>query len=156
VNDRDEAMKFRGYVLYALENEKVNNLLMEDEYIVSDLIGLNVFLDEGADEHSGKGFEDLFIGNIRGVILGSEMCSIPGLGQDLLEVARPSQLTGKGEELVLIPFVPQIVTRVDLDGRLISIMPPRGLLDLSYRREEKVRIKGLLPEFSSFGRDVRR
>jgi ribosomal 30S subunit maturation factor RimM len=156
VNDRDEAMKFRGYVLYALENEKVNNLLMEDEYIVSDLIGLNVFLDEGADEHSGKGFEDLFIGNIRGVILGSEMCSIPGLGQDLLEVARPSQLTGKGEELVLIPFVPQIVTRVDLDGRLISIMPPRGLLDLSYRREEKVRIKGLLPEISSFGRDVRR
>ena len=156
VNDRDEAMKFRGYVLYALENEKVNNLLMEDEYIVSDLIGLNVFLDEGADEHSGKGFEDLFVGNIRGVILGSEMCSIPGLGQDLLEVARPSLLTGKGEELVLIPFVPQIVTRVDLDGRLISIMPPRGLLDLSYRREEKVRIKGLLPEFSSFGRDVRR
>ena len=156
VNDRDEAMKFRGYVLYALENEKVNNLLMEDEYIVSDLIGLNVFLDEGADEHSGKGFEDLFVGNIRGVILGSEMCSIPGLGQDLLEVARPSLLTGKGEELVLIPFVPQIVTRVDLDGRLISIMPPRGLLDLSYRREEKVRIKGLLPEFSSFGREVRR
>lgn len=156
VNDRDEAMKFRGYALYALEDEKVTNLLKEDEYIVSDLIGLNVFLDEGADEHSGKGFEDLFVGNIRGVILGSEMCSIPGLGQDLLEVARPSQLTGKGEELVLIPFVPQIVTRVDLDGRLISIMPPRGLLDLSYRREEKVRIKGLLPEFSSFGRDVRR
>jgi 16S rRNA processing protein RimM len=156
VNDRDEAMKFRGYVLYALENEKVNNLLMEDEYIVSDLIGLNVFLDEGADEHSGKGFEDLFVGNIRGVILGSEMCSIPGLGQDLLEVARPSLLTGKGEELVLIPFVPQIVTRVDLDGRLISIMPPRGLLDLSYRREEKVRIKGLLPAISSYGRDVRR
>lgn len=150
VNDRDEAMKFRGYVLYALDDEKVNNLLMEDEYIVSDLIGLNVFLDEAADEHSGKGFEDLFVGNIRGVILGSEMCSIPGLGQDLLEVARPSQ------ELVLIPFVPQIVTRVDLDGRLISIMPPRGLLDLSYRREEKVRIKGLLPESSSFGRDVRR
>ena len=150
VNDRDEAMKFRGYVLYALEDEKVNDLLMEDEYIVSDLIGLNVFLDESTDEHSGKGFEDLFVGNIRGVILGSEMCSIPGLGQDLLEVARPNR---KGEELVLIPFVPQIVTRVDLDGRLISIMPPRGLLDLSYRREEKVRIKGLLPEFSSFGRE---
>jgi hypothetical protein len=44
-----------------------------------------------------------------------------------------------------IPFVPEIVTRVNLEGRLISIVPPGGLLDLSYRREEKVRIKGLLP-----------
>jgi len=135
----------RGYVLYALSDEKVNDLLSEDEYIVSDLIGLNVFLDENTDEHNGKGFEDLFVGNIRGVVLGSEMCAIPGLGQDLLEVALPSPLGGRGEDLVLIPFVPEIVTRVNLEGRLISIVPPKGLLDLSYRREKKVRIKGLLP-----------
>lgn len=101
VDDRDEAMKMRGYVLYALSNEKVNDLLSEDEYIVSDLIGLNVFLDENTDEHNGKGFEDLFVGNIRGVVLGSEMCAIPGLGQDLLEVALPSPLGGRGEDLVL-------------------------------------------------------
>lgn len=44
-----------------------------------------------------------------------------------------------------IPFVPQIVSSVSLDKRMISIVPPKGLLDLSYRREEKVRIKGLLP-----------
>lgn len=145
VDDRDEAIKMRGFVLYALEDEKVNDLLAPDEYIVSDLIGLNVFLDENTEEHSGRGFEDLFVGNIRGVVLGSEMCAIPGLGQDLLEVALPSPLGGKGEDLVLIPFVPEIVTRVNLEGRLISIVPPKGLLDLSYRREEKVRIKGLLP-----------
>jgi len=46
---------------------------------------------------------------------------------------------------ISVPFVPEIVSRVDLDGRLISMIPPDGLLDLSYRREEKVRIKGLLP-----------
>ena len=148
VDDRDEALQLRGYVLYALVDEKVNNLLKEDEYIVSDLIGLNVFLDESTDDHSGKGFEELFVGHIRGVVLGSEMCSIPGLGQDLLEVALPSRSRdcGKREDLVLIPFVPEIVTRVNLEGRLISIIPPGGLLDLSYRREEKVRIKGLLPQ----------
>ena len=101
VDDRDEAIKMRGFVLYALEDEKVNDLLAPDEYIVSDLIGLNVFLDENTEEHSGRGFEDLFVGNVRGVVLGSEMCSIPGLGQDLLEVALPSPLGGKGEDLVL-------------------------------------------------------
>jgi ribosomal 30S subunit maturation factor RimM len=101
VEDRDEALKMRGFVLYALEDEKVNDLLAPDEYIVSDLIGLNVFLDENTEEHSGRGFEDLFVGNICGVVLGSEMCAIPGLGQDLLEVALPSPRGGKGEDLVL-------------------------------------------------------
>jgi hypothetical protein len=101
VNDRDGAMRMRGHVLYALADESVNDLLSEDEYIVSDLIGLNVFLDESTNEHPGSGFEDLFVGNICGVVLGSEMCAIPGLGQDLLEVALKSHLGGKGEDLVL-------------------------------------------------------
>mmetsp|Transcript_15927 Transcript_15927/g.34481 ORF Transcript_15927/g.34481 Transcript_15927/m.34481 type:complete len:234 (-) Transcript_15927:2704-3405(-) len=145
VDDREEALKMRGCVLYALEEEKVDDLLEDDEYIVSDLIGLNVFLDENMDEHSGKGFDDLFVGNIRGVVMGSEMCAVPGLGQDLLEVALPNGQGGKGVDLVLIPFVPEIVSRVSLNGRMISIIPPKGLLDLSYRRQEKVRIKGFLP-----------
>lgn len=147
VDDREEALKMRGCVLYALEEETVEDLLGEDEYIVSDLIGLNVFLDENSEEHYGKSFEELFVGNIRGVIMGSEMCAIPGLGQDLLEVTLPrsSRGGGRGEDLILIPFVPEIVTGVNLDGRMVSVVPPEGLLDLSYRREEKVRIKGLLP-----------
>ncbi|KAL7534223.1 hypothetical protein ACHAWF_004760 [Thalassiosira exigua] len=145
VEDREDALKMRGCMLYALEDEKVDNLLEEDEYIVSDLIGLNVFLNDSGDQSSGKGFEDLFVGNIRGVIMGSEMCSVPGLGQDMLEVALPSPHGGQGEDLVLIPFVPEIVSQVDLESRMVSINPPEGLLDLSYRREEKVRIKALLP-----------
>lgn len=82
--------------------------------------------------------------------MGSEMCAIPGLGQDLLEVALPSPHGGQSEDLVLIPFVPEIVSSVNLDGKMVSIVPPTGLLDLSYRREEKVRIKGLLPPARSY------
>jgi len=149
VDDREEALKMRGCVLYALEEETVEELLEEDEYIVSDLVGLNVFLDDNDEEQKGKSFEELFVGNIAGVVMGSEMCAIPGLGQDLLEVALPAPEGGGDVEergnLVLIPFVPDIVTSVNLDGRMVSIVPPKGLLDLSYRREEKVRIKGLLP-----------
>lgn len=146
VIDREEALKMRGCVLYALEDEKVDDYLDEDEYIVSDLVGLNVFLDDTDEEHVGKSFEELFIGNIRGVVMGSEMCAIPGLGQDLLEVVLPKSQHGvEGEDLVLVPFVPEIVTAVNLDGRMVNIVPPPGLLDLAYRREEKVRIKGFLP-----------
>ena len=73
------------------------------------------------------------------------MCAVPGLGQDLLEISLPSSLGGQSENLVLVPFVPEIVCNVDLDGKMVTISPPKGLLQLSYRREEKVRIKGLLP-----------
>lgn len=140
VHDREEALKMRGYVLYALQEDKVDDYLEEDEYIVSDLVGLNVFLDESCSDQSTGCFEDLFVGNIRGVVLGSEMCAIPGLGQDLLEIALPNS-----ENLVLVPFVPEIVCNVDLERKMVIISPPKGLLQLSYRREEKVRIKGLLP-----------
>ena len=149
IHDRDSALKLRGCVLYALEEEKVDDLLKEDEYIVSDLVGLNVYL-EDKNENSNMGMEDLFVGNIGGVVLGSEMCAIPGLGQDLLEVVLPRRRGGEADELVLIPFVPQIVSRVDLDGKMVFITPPNGLLDLSYRREEKVRIRGLLPPAKDF------
>lgn len=101
VDDREDALKMRGCVLYALEEEDVDDLLEEGEFIVSDLVGLNVFLDENMEEHSGKGFDDLFVGNIRGVVMGSEMCAVPGLGQDLLEVVLPSPHGGQGEDLVL-------------------------------------------------------
>lgn len=142
VDDRESALRLRGCVLYAMKEERVDEFLEEDEYIVSDLIGLNVYLDE--KEGTGKGIEDLFVGNIKGVVLGSETCAIPGLGQDLLEVVLPRK-TGRREEMVLIPFVPQIVPRVDLAMRMVYITPPEGLLDLSYEREEKIVIRGLLP-----------
>jgi ribosomal 30S subunit maturation factor RimM len=133
-----------------LEEETVAEYLEKDEYIVSDLIGLNVFLSQDSEDAVGKGFEDLFVGYIDGVVLGSDMCTIPGLGQDMLEIALPSEHGGQGEDRVLVPFVPQIVSSVDLEGRMVVIDPPVGLLQLSYRREAKVKIKGLLPEVSSY------
>lgn len=54
VDDREEAMKMRGCILFALEEDRVDDLLEEDEYIVSDLVGLNVYLDENMEEHSGR------------------------------------------------------------------------------------------------------
>ncbi|CAB9526508.1 Probable 16S rRNA-processing protein RimM [Seminavis robusta] len=127
----------------------------EEEFFVSDLVGLEVFLETTTTEETNNNTSEndnqnheppqLFVGTVVGVVLAEDMCAIPGLGHDMLEINLPR---GKGgttslrDELVLIPFVPQIVPRVD---NAIFIDPPAGLLDLTYVREEKVRIKGFLP-----------
>ena len=147
VADREAASQMRGFVLYAREDERPQEL-SGDEYIVNDLIGLDVFMEEGYKDENGQDQSGRFIGTVNGVVLAEEMSSIPGLGQDLIEISLPR---GAGstpswkDELVLIPFVPQLVPRVDIPNRAIFIAPPFGLLDLTYVREEKVRIKGFLP-----------
>ena len=101
------------------------------------------------------------------------MCDIPGLLHDQLEIqitekgdleeeneeeeeddvvnaGRKSESGGgrirlrRPPKLVLIPMVPEIVSKVDLEEQKVLIDPPPGLLDLTYVREEKVQIKGLL------------
>ena len=81
-------------------------------------------------------------------MLAKDMCAIPGLGQDMLGVIlpyEPGRTASWRDELFLIPLVPQIVARVDLNDRAIHMTPLNGPLDLTYVREEKVRIKGFLP-----------
>lgn len=143
--DRDTAQKLRGSVLYAREEEKVTP--EKEEYLVSDLVGLDVFLEQDATEDEDSS-QNQFVGKVVGIVFAHEMCSIPGLGHDMLEIGIPRGIGGTEslrDELVLIPMVPQIVPRVDIQGRAIYIDPPTGLLDLTYVREDKVRIKGFLP-----------
>ena len=141
LEDRDSAAKLRGATLYVRQEEKVTpqkapNTSDPDEYIVSDLVKMEVL-----DQQTNNS-----IGLVAGVVLAEDMCAIPGLGQDLLEVTlQKGPMASWRDELVLIPFVPQIVPKVDLKARQIWIDPPAGLLDLTYFREERVRLKGFLP-----------
>lgn len=159
VEDRDAAKKLRGAVLYAKAKDRPENL-EDDEYLISDLVGLEVYLDEHYSEESEEDeMEDgmknerndlggSFVGTVSGIVLAEDMCSIPGLGNDFLEITLPRGIGGMPswkDELVLIPFVPEIVPLVDLNAEEIYIMPPPGLLDLTYVRQENVRIKGFLP-----------
>ena len=141
VEDRESAAKLRGATLYVRQEEKVAPLTSPsgeepDEYIVSDLVNLEVL-----DQKSNN-----LVGKVAGVVLAEDMCSIPGLGQDLLEVTlQKGPMASWRDELVLIPFVPQIVPQIDMEQGQIWIDPPSGLLDLTYFREERVRLKGFLP-----------
>ena len=163
IGDRNEANKLRGSVLYARQEERPEEI-KEDEYLVTELVGLDVRLVTGygegdddneadTDTESGESFSGKFVGSVGGIVLADEMCSIPGLGQDFLEVVLPRGRYGTPswkDEMVLIPMVPAIVPSVDLEFGIIYIDPPGGLLDLTYVNEENVRIKGFLPEKSSY------
>jgi 16S rRNA processing protein RimM len=140
VEDRDTAAKLRGATLYVREEEKVTPPVAKpedpEEFIVSDLVNLEVF-----DQQTHN-----LVGKVVGVVLAEDMSSVPGLGQDLLEVMlQKGPLPSYRDTLVLIPLVPQIVPVVQVLEKKVFIDPPAGLLDLTYFREERVRIKGFLP-----------
>lgn len=78
----------------------------EDAWHYSDLVGAHVVLDEGGAP----------IGRVREVVEGGAC--------DLLAIA----LDGGGEALV--PLVPQICRALDVEARVLTIDPPRGLIDL--------------------------
>jgi 16S rRNA processing protein RimM len=143
IGTRDDATKLKGSTLYAREEEE-KPPMEEDEYMVSDLIGLNVFLQDDEDGNNGAS-----IGKVNGVVLQEDVTSTGSpvsLGYDFLEISLLSSSSEEEQQLVMIPFVPQIVPHVDIkENRCIYINPPKGLLDLTFVRREKVIIKGFLP-----------
>ena len=137
IYNRTEAQKLKGATLYYATQQ--DECVQDDDILISDLVGLDVYTDD-----------DILVGSVDGVVLAEEMCAIPGLGQDMLEISKKRQgslpKTGRPppKDLVLIPLVPEIVPKIDLQEKRITIEPPEGLLDLTYIREEKIQIKGLL------------
>mmetsp|Transcript_32440 Transcript_32440/g.36296 ORF Transcript_32440/g.36296 Transcript_32440/m.36296 type:complete len:403 (-) Transcript_32440:40-1248(-) len=143
--DRTASQSLKGSILYyATQQDTV--IRKDDDILVSELIGLSVYrtnTDDGVE---------ILIGTVSGVVLAEEMCAIPGLLHDQLEVEvkrntedSEHQSLGSPQDLLLIPMVPEIVIKISLEDQLILVDPPSGLLDLTYTREEKIKIKGLLP-----------
>jgi 16S rRNA processing protein RimM len=144
VVSRETATQLRGAQLYIRDDKRGG--LGSDDYSVSDLVGSEVLL-----MCQGSRMDAKFVGLVSGVVFSEDMCSVPGLGHDYLEIMLPRGIGGTTslrDEMVLIPFVPALVPDVDVVGQKIYIDPPDGLLDLTYVREEKARIKGFLPPAS--------
>ncbi|MGK7933695.1 MAG: ribosome maturation factor RimM [Microcystaceae cyanobacterium] len=107
IDDRTQAEMLRGYELFVNGSDRPS--LPDDEYHISQLIDLSVYLQE----------TDQIIGKVVDVFLA---------GNNLLEI----ELTTAEFERkkVLIPFVKEIVPIVDLANQRIDINPPSGLLEL--------------------------
>jgi 16S rRNA processing protein RimM len=146
-DDREAADRFRGCTLYARQEDDIPER-KQDEFLVTDLVGLKVFLlpdKQVLSDHAEICLSTRkLVGEVAGIVLGDEMSSIPGLAHDMLEVSVSREFAGHSDTLVLIPFVPQIVPIVDIEKRELVIDPPPGLLALTYVRQERFHIKGLL------------
>lgn len=101
ITDRTTSESWVGATVLVPEDDRPD--LDEDEYRVSDLIGVAVY-----EQASGD-------------YLGTVAKIVPA-GSDVLEVV-------DGDRKVLIPFVKVFVPVVDLEAGRIEVTPPRGLLD---------------------------
>ncbi len=140
--NRGESQTLKGSTLYYATQQ--DSIKEEDDIVLSELVGLSVY--KIPDEEDNE-TEKRLVGTILGVVLAEEMCAIPGLLHDQIEVGvtrGTSDPEGSPQDLLLIPLVPEIVPKIDLENQMILVDPPAGLLDLTYVREEKIKIKGLL------------
>ncbi len=101
VHDRDEVEGWRGLWLFLPAQDR--SKLPANYYYEHELVGCHCVLADGT-------------------VLGDVTDLHGGPGGALLAVA-----TARGE--VLVPFVSQIVPKVDLGARTIVVDPPRGLFD---------------------------
>jgi 16S rRNA processing protein RimM len=114
VHDRTGAEALRGAILSAeIDADDVPE--DPEEFYDRQLIGLTVVAAGDAPADGGPGS-----GGVIGVV--GDVVHLPG--QDLLSVQR------EGGREVLVPFVAEIVTRIDLDSGRISVDLPPGLLNL--------------------------
>jgi 16S rRNA processing protein RimM len=107
VDSMTDAERFRGADLWVSREERAP--LPEGEYYETDLVGCRVRV--------------LKTGSPIGRVTGMQRFG----GPPLLEVVTGTD--GGGRE-VLIPFVPSICPKVDLEAREIGVDLPEGLLDL--------------------------
>lgn len=104
INSIDEIINFKGKNIYITKDDAKKEL-QEDEFLIEDLIGLNVFDDK-----------DDLIGTIKSV--GSNKAN------DILCVVNEKM----GRE-ILIPFVKEIVPIIDVKGQKIVVKLIEGLID---------------------------
>jgi len=108
VDSANDAERFRGADLWVPRSERAP--LPEGEYYESDLMGCQV-----VDGTSGQ---------VIGTVSGWQHYGGPAL----MEVKRVGE--AKAGREVLVPFVPAICRKVDLEARIIAVDLPEGLLEL--------------------------
>ena len=133
VGSREAAEEFRDYKL--LVNKSDRPKLKQDEYHVSDLVGLEVFHQE-TQENIGVVIDLYSAGND---LLEIRLHKQPNIEvkpeTDLSQISRRSKrkkyrAKSKKPVTVFIPFVKEIVPIVDISNQKIEISPPDGLINI--------------------------
>ncbi|KAF8118569.1 hypothetical protein N665_0004s0050 [Sinapis alba] len=122
LDDVDQVRQLVGATLLAEEDDRPE--LDDGEFYSRDLLGMKVLLKE------------------TGQLIGTVANVFDNGGNDLLHVMLDSSMeacngNAKTNQLVWIPFVDAIVPDVDLERREMYITPPKGLLEVNMRADER-------------------
>ncbi|XP_010494824.1 PREDICTED: uncharacterized protein LOC104771905 [Camelina sativa] len=122
LDDVDQVRQLVGATLLAEEDDRPE--LDEGEFYTRDLVGMRVLLKE------------------TGQLVGTVANIFDNGGNDLLHVLLDSSMevcngSAKTNQLVWIPFVDAIVPDVDLERKEMYITPPKGLLEVNMRADER-------------------
>ncbi|KAH1048421.1 hypothetical protein J1N35_039205 [Gossypium stocksii] len=127
----DQARQLVGSTLLAEEEDRPH--LEEGEFYTRDLVGMRVILKE--------------TGEVVGTVVNVFNSGANDLLHVMLKSAEPmpngseelSSLAEAGDSgpLVWVPFVKEIVPNVDMNRREMLITPPKGLLELNVRSDER-------------------
>lgn len=101
----NDVEKFKGFDLKVAGTEREADELDENEFYYDDIIGLEVYTTD-----------DIYLGKVR------EITSLPS--NDVWAIQRPN----KGKD-ILIPYIEDIVLKIDLDDNRVVIDPMDGLID---------------------------
>ena len=104
INSINELIEFKGQNIYLSKNNVINSL-DENEFLIDDLIGLKAF--DNKENYIGE------IVEIR-----------KNIAHDILCIKSPDE----NKELILIPFVSELVPIVDIKTKKVIIKPIGGLL----------------------------
>ena len=133
IDDRTQAEEFRNYQLLVDKSDRPQ--LSEDEYHVSDLVGLEVFHQQ-TQENIGVVIDLYSAGNDLLEIRLHKQPEIEAKSKrDLSKISRRSKRKHynpkpKKPLTILVPFVKEIVPVVDISNQRIEIFPPDGLIDI--------------------------
>lgn len=103
-NSINDVIEFKGKNIYLSKNTVINSL-SENEFLIDDLIGLKAFDNE-----------ENYIGEITEIR--------ENIAHDILCIKTPDE----NKDLVLVPFVSELVPIVDINKKIVIIKPIEGLL----------------------------
>ncbi len=133
VESREAAEEFRDYKLLVDKSDRPK--LKQDEYHVSDLVGLEVFHQE-TQENIGVVIDLYSAGNdLLEIRLHKQPEAEAKEEKDLSKISRRTKRKkyrpkSKKPITIFIPFVKEIVPVVDISNQKIEISPPDGLIDI--------------------------
>ncbi|CAK9140137.1 unnamed protein product [Ilex paraguariensis] len=129
VDTADKAQLLVGSTMLVMEEERP--ALAEDEFYSRDLIGMRVILKEtGEPVGTVANIFNTGASDLLHVMLNSHRDRDDGNG-------RPASELSASGPLVWVPFVEAIIPHVDMNKREMQITPPKGLLELNVRSDER-------------------